>query len=214
MAIDDLLDEHEQGEIVRSWLRDNGAALIGGVVLGLALIWAWQWWQGQRVHQRMQGGNEYQAAMNDLAAGKLDEARKRIDALPGGAFDTLGTLALAKAQVEAGKRDDAIATLRGAKPKDPAMMAIVEQRLARLLIDAGKPKDAIALLADAGEQPETLQVRGDAHAALGQDEQARAAYARALTLLEVGSPQRNVVELKLSEVGGDPAATTNTGTGS
>jgi Uncharacterized protein conserved in bacteria len=87
------------------------------------------------------------------------------------------------------------------------MAAIVDQRLARLLIDAGKPKDALALLADAGDGAETLQVRGDAYSALGQDEQARAAYAQALTTLEVGSPQRNLVELKLSEVGGEPATT-------
>lgn len=207
MAIDDLLDEHEQGEIVRSWLRENGAALIGGVVLGLVLIWGWQWWQQQRVVKRMQGGNEYQAALNDLAAGKIDQAKPRIAALPKGAFDTLGTLALAKAQIDAGKRDDAIATLRDAKPVEPAMKAIIEQRLARLLIDAGKSKDAIAVLADVGDQAETLQIRGDAYAALGQDEQARVAYARALTLMEVGSPQRNVAELKLSEVGGEPTKT-------
>lgn len=207
MAIDDLLDEHEQGEIVRGWLRENGVALIGGVVLGLALIWGWQWWQQQRVVKRMQGGNEYQAALNDLAAGKIDQAKPRIAALPSGAFDTLGTLALAKAQIEAGKRDDAIATLRAAKPVEPAMKAIVEQRLARLLIDAGKAKDAIAVLANLGDQAETLQIRGDAHAALGQDEQARAAYAKALISMEVGSPQRNLVELKLSEVGGEPTKT-------
>lgn len=207
MAIDDLLDEHEQGEIVRSWLRENGAGLIGGVVLGLALIWGFQWWQQQRAHQRTQGGTEFQAAMDALATGKLDQAKPRIAALPKGAYDTLGALALAKAQVESGKRDDAIATLRAAKPSDPAMAAIVQQRLARLLVDAGKAKDAIALLANAGNEAETLQIRGDAYSALGQDEQARAAYAQALTRMEVGSPQRNLVELKLSEVGGEPATT-------
>jgi predicted negative regulator of RcsB-dependent stress response len=204
MAIDDLLDEHEQGEIVRGWLRENGAGLIGGVVLGLALIGGWQWWQQQRSQHRLHAGNDFQAAMSDLDAGKLDKAAPRIEALPKGAYDTLGALALAKAQLDAGKRDQAIAVLRAARPGDPGMAAIVEQRLARLLVDSGKSKDALALLADAGDDAATLQVRGDAYSALGQDEQARAAYARALTTLEVGSPQRNLVELKLSEVGGEP----------
>ena len=54
MAIDDLLDEHEQGEKVRSWLRENGIGLIGGVILGLALIGGWQWWQRQQDSRRMQ----------------------------------------------------------------------------------------------------------------------------------------------------------------
>ena len=48
MAIDDLLDEHEQSERVRSWLRSNAAGLIGGVGLGLAGIAGWHWWQGQQ----------------------------------------------------------------------------------------------------------------------------------------------------------------------
>ena len=32
--VDHLLDEHEQSERVRGWLRQNGAGLFAGVVLG------------------------------------------------------------------------------------------------------------------------------------------------------------------------------------
>jgi len=205
MAIDDLLDEHEQGERVRGWLRDNGAGLIGGVALGLALIWGWQWWQQQRQHQRMQAGVQFQAAIDNLKAGKLAQAQSQVAALPDGTYDTLAAMALAKAQLTAGKRDEAIATLRAAKAKDPGMAAIIDQRLARLLIDAGKAKDALAVLPADSRDPGTLQVRGDAYNALGQQAQAQAAYVQALTGLDVGSPQRKVVELKLSEVGGMPA---------
>ena len=38
MAIDELLDEREQGERVKAWLRDNSLGLIGGLVLGGALF--------------------------------------------------------------------------------------------------------------------------------------------------------------------------------
>ncbi len=211
MAIDDLLDEHEQGERVRSWLRDNGAGIIGGIVLGLALIWGWQWWQQQRTGQKMQAGNDFLAATGALEQGAVDKAKAHLASLPDGAYATLGSLALAKAQVDAGKRDEAIATLRAAKSRDPAIAGVVQQRLARLLIDAGKADEALAVLAGADADAGTLQVRGDAHAALDQDEQAREAYTKALAQIEVGSPQRNLVELKLSDVGGEPA---KTGTGS
>ena len=43
MAIDDLLDEHEQSERVRSWLRKNGASIIGGVAIAIGAIAGWQW---------------------------------------------------------------------------------------------------------------------------------------------------------------------------
>ena len=49
MAIDELLNEHEQSEQVRNWLRGNAVGLIGGVALGLAVIAGWNWWQGQRL---------------------------------------------------------------------------------------------------------------------------------------------------------------------
>lgn len=205
MAIDDLLDEHEQGERVRAWLRSNGAGILGGLVLGLALIWGFRWWQDQQHAGRMAAGNNYQAAVDQLEAGKLAEAAPMVAALPEGTYATLAALELAEAQVEAGKRDDAIATLRAADPTDPRLGGIVTERLARLLVDAGKPADALALLQ--GDSPGTLSIRGDALAAQGDRDKAREAYAKALVGLEVGSPMRNVVELKLSEVGGAPAQT-------
>src|SRR5690606_35164985 len=211
MAIDDLLDEHEQGERVRSWLRDNGTGILGGIVLGLSLIWGWQWWQQQRTGKQMQAGTDFLAATAALEQGAVDKAKAHLEALPKGAYATLGGLALARNQVEAGKRDEAIATLGAIKAEDPVLAEVVSRRLARLLIDAGKAQEALAALADAPEDAGTLQIRGDAYAALEQDEQARAAYLRALALTEVGSPQRNVVELKLSDVGGEVPAT---GTGS
>ena len=205
MAIDDLLDEHEQGERVRTWLRNNGAGIIGGVVLGLALIWGFRWWQDQQLGQRMAAGSNYQAAVDQLEAGKPAEARPVIASLPGGTYATLAAMQLAEAQLGAGKRDDAIATLRGIEPANPQLAAVVSERLARLLLDAGKHQEALALLQ--GDAPGTLAIRGDAYAASGDKAKARDAYARALVGLEVGSPERNLVELKLSEVGGSPAQT-------
>ena len=205
MAIDDLLDEHEQGERVRSWLRENGAGIIGGIAVGLGLIYGWQWWQRQQGAQQVQASAQFTAAVEHLQAGKVAEAKPQLAALPDGIYDTLGALALAKAQLDDGKRDDAIATLRKVEAADPAFDAIVKDRLARLLIDAGKGKDALALLANAEATAQVLQVRGDAYTAVGQKTQAREAYAKALVLLEVGAPQRKLVELKLAEVGGTPA---------
>ena len=204
MAIDELLDEHEQGERVRAWLRENALGIIGGIALGLGLIYGWQWWQRQQEGQRMQASASYQSAIDQLKAGKVAEARPLVAAMPDGVYDTLAALALAKAQLDDGKRDEAIATLRATQAEDPALAAVVRGRLAGLLIDAGKGKDALALLAQAPDEAGVLQLRGDAHAALGEEAQAREAYARALVLLEVGDPARRLVELKYTEVGGTP----------
>jgi predicted negative regulator of RcsB-dependent stress response len=204
MAIDDLLDEHEQGERVRTWLRDNGAGLIGGVALGLALIGGWQWWQKQQSAHQMQAGTQFQSTVDAIQAKNLKQAVPQVAALDG-TYAVLGALQLAKAQLQAGQRDAALATLRKVKASDPALASIVRQRIARLLIDAGKAKEAVALIPD-GADASSLEVRGDALVALGDDAKARADYQHALTQTEVGSPRRRLLELKLSDVGGKPAA--------
>jgi predicted negative regulator of RcsB-dependent stress response len=117
---------------------------------------------------------------------------------------TLAAMQLSKAQLAAGQRDAAIATLRGAHPSDPALASITTQRLARLLIDAGKAAEALRLLPGDSTDAEMLQVRGDAQFALGHRDEARATYQQALTRLDVGAPQRRLVELKLIQVGGTP----------
>lgn len=201
MAIDELLDEHEQSERIRLWLRNNGVGLIGGVLLGLALIIGWQWWQKQQVQQRIDANLSYHTALKTIAGGDLDKARTQVGALTNSLYATLASLDLAKAQMDQDQPDAAIATLQAIKPADPALAELVELRLARLLIATDKPEKALAILDDAN-QPAALEARGDAQLALGQSSLARQDWSKALTQLEVGAPQRRLLELKLDSIGG------------
>lgn len=203
MAIDDLLDEHEQSERVRIWIRNNAAGMIGGVALGLAAIYGWFWWQDKQTAAAQKTSDQYQAIVADLKAGKLKEAQAASAALKGSSYAALAALDLAKAQADGGKRDEAIATLRGVVADDPAIKAIADQRLARLLIDAGKSEEALTLLQNVDE-PLAHDVRGDALFALGRMEQAQKAYEKALTGLDQGSQLRPLIELKLTQAGGSP----------
>lgn len=200
MALDDPLDEHEQSERVLEWLRANGAGLMGGIVLGLAAIGGWKWWQQQQQQQQVAKADQYQAAVDAIEA-RDEQGAGKVQALGEGVYANLAALELAAAQAEAEQSAKAIETLRGIKPGSPAIADIVNQRLARLLIDADQAEAALALV-DNATTPAALQVRGDAQYALGQHDQARESYQQALTRLDVGSPQRRVLELKLTEVGG------------
>lgn len=206
MAMDDLLNEHEQSERVRSWVQKNAAGLIGGVVLGLGLIGGWQWWQKQQMTDRVSASERYDKAIKAIAANPADAAKasSQIAALGKGPYAALAGLQLAKAQVDANQRDAAIATLRNIKNADAGLAEVVNQRLARLLIDANKPAEALKLLGNA-DSAGMLEVRGDALSALGQRDAARDTYNEALTKVDVGSPQRRLLELKLTDVGGVPA---------
>ncbi len=203
MAIDDLLDEHEQSERVQAWLRQNAIGLIGGVALGLAAIYGWYWWQDQTEAKRLKASDGYQLVQDQIKAGKLKDAQTATAALKETPFAALAALDIAKAQVDGGKRDDAIVTLRAVKTDDTAVAPIVSQRLARLLIDAGKNEEALTLLMGI-DDPVAHEVRGDALYALGRKDQARQAYLKALAQLDIAAPQRRLVELKLSQAGGTP----------
>lgn len=210
MAIDDLLDEHEQGERVRAWIRNNALGLLGGIGLGLGAIVGWQWWQGQQVQGRMAVNARYDAAVTGFQAGRLpqDKGRATIQAI-GKDNPTLGTLAalqLAAGYVEAGRRDDAIAVLQDLRDPDPGLRGVVRQRLARLLIDAGKGKEALALLDDE-RNAGMLDARGDARMLLGDRAGARGDYLKALALVDVADPQHRLLQFKLIEAGGTPPHT-------
>ncbi len=211
MAIDDLLDEHEQSERARTWLRNNAFGLVGGVALGLAAIFGWQWWQGQQVRGQYEASDRYATVQEQVRAGKLKEAQEGAKALDGSAYDVAAALTIAKAQLDSGKRDDAIATLRAVKDADAMLAPVVTQRLARLLIDAGKASEALPMVGDADE-PVVQEIRGDALFALGRLDEARKAYEKALVNLQVGTPQRVVVELKLTQAGGTPPQTPDSAT--
>jgi predicted negative regulator of RcsB-dependent stress response len=209
MAIDDLLDEHEQGERVRAWLRKNGVGLFGGVVVGLAVILGWQWWGKQHTDKLAAANAQYAAVAKSIDAKDLDKAAKDLAALAqddSGVYAELAALRLAKAQSDAGKADEAIKTLRGVRA-DSAFKAIVDQRLARLLIESGKPAEAVQLL-QAATDSSSLEVRADALVAQNKRDEARELYAKALATVDVASPQRRLLEAKLMDAGGkvpDPA---------
>lgn len=204
------MDEHEQGELVRSWLRQNGGAIVGGIAIGLAGIFGWQWWQHGAAQHRLDASSTFQALeeaveRNDTAS--IDQLAAEL----GGKFaDTpygaLALLRLADQKLAQGDADAAQAALVDAAKaaQTPALTALAHLRLARVQLAAGKAQEALDSLAKlpsgdyAGLSAET---RGDALLALGRKDEAEAAYQDALTTLETGAPNRFIVEMKLADLG-------------
>lgn len=201
MAIDDPLDEREQSEQVLAWLRRNGAGLIGGVVLGFALIGGWQWWQRHQETSGLKAADEYQTLLQRIDAKDLKRASGAATSLAGTPYGTLAALDLAKAQVDAGQQDAAIKTLQGVTDVGSGLQPIVSQRLARLQLDAGKPQDALRTLGTS-EDAASLEVRGDVQLTLGKRDEARKAYSAALAKMDEAAPQRRLLQLKFTEAGG------------
>lgn len=202
MAIDEILDEHEQSLRVQEWLRRNAGGLLGGILLGLAAVAGWRWWQQHQAQAHMREADTFQSAVDAIDRDGA-KAAGRLKVLPAGVYRSLAALRLAKAQVDAKDDAAAIATLRSSMPADGALKSVFERRIAMLQIDSGKAADALKSLQ--GDDAPTLDLRGDAQFALGQVDAARESYRKALAKTDVGSPQRRLTELKYTQVGGVPA---------
>lgn len=210
MAIDDQ-EEYEQGEQVRNWLRSNGGSMIGGIAVGLALIAGWQWWQHKQEAHSQDAATTY-AILSDSVRSNGDEKRLATIAnalrtdYANTPYATLAALRVAAHQVDRGDAKGALATLDGVgKVSDPALATLVRLRAARLLVVLGRPADALARIgptSDPGDACVADEIRGDAERALGHTDAARAAYANALKQMPATAPNREILEMKLADLGG------------
>jgi predicted negative regulator of RcsB-dependent stress response len=211
----DQLDEYEQGERVRRWLRDNGSSLLGGIALGLACIGGWQWWQGSKDKYRLEAASQYQALDEAIEAKDADKIRAMADTLAKEYADTgfhaMAVLRQVQYLQESGKGEDAVKLVDAQLPSigEPAMAELLRLQAVRILASSGKAKEAgqrLDAMKSSERYPATFnELRGDIAMANGQREQARQAYEAALTTLDQAARSRPVLELKLIDAGGKPA---------
>mgnify|MGYP001225362175 CR=1 FL=1 len=207
----DHIDEYEQGERVRKWLRDNGGSLFGGIAIGLAAIVGFQFHQGRQDAQRIEASRQFESFLTAQEAGQGDQAAGLAASLASNFADTpypaLAALRRGAALVNEGKAEDALKVLEAAVPgtKDAALAQVLMLRAARAELVLGRPDAALARLdavTFAGYRPIRDELRGDALAAQGKRDEAREAYTAALTATDIASPTRVLLELKLADAGG------------
>lgn len=208
------LDEHEQGELVQKWLRQNGSSLILGIALGLGLVFAFKWWQGKGVRHQEEAATQYQLFSEAVSAKDAAKAATFAKLLGDKYADTsyagLATLRQAAFLHDSGKTAEAVKLLQAAPAEAADEFDDLRRiRLARLLLIQDKPAEARKALA-AATQPAFAgvaeELRGDIAVAEGDRELARKSYQKALTSLDQAAPTRRLVELKLIDAGGQPPA--------
>src|SRR5512138_681583 len=213
--VDDYLSDREQEEALKNWWRENWRWIFGGVVLGLALLAGWRYWQThttQRAERAAAAYAEYEAAGSD--AEKSQAAFDRLtNEFARSPYTLQARLLKAKSHVESGEFDEAAAQLRAvvSDSKDDELRRVAQLRLARVLIHQQKHDEALGLLKaqDAGAfTAQVREVRGDALFAKGDLAGARAEYAAALAANAETTTDRTMLEMKLQQTGGGaPSAT-------
>lgn len=218
--------DEEQVEALKRWWSDNGTSLVTGVIVVLVVFFGVRQWQASQSATAGVASDLYQQ-IADLAVGNMT-ATVPDDALLAaqGIYATLklehtdsiytryAALAMARFQVERNELDLAAKELQWVldnpdlallSEPDEELFLTARVRLARIKLAQGMAQEALDLVravepgSFAGSYAE---VEGDALLSLGQTEEARAAYERALAALETGNPV--LLQLKLQDLGVSP----------
>jgi predicted negative regulator of RcsB-dependent stress response len=213
--VDDLLTDQQQAEVVRSWLRENGLWLLGGVVLGVAGLFGWFQWQAYQAAQAETASALFDEFRKEATAGNGEAAEAKLRELATGFADSGYTdqarLVMARLQLDRNDPNKAAEYLRqvanGAADANVRYLATL--RLGRLLIFQEQAAEALEVLspsAPAGWAPAFHAARGDAYYALGKRAEARSEYERALRPAETPGIDRGYVQAKLDDLGGPTTA--------
>ncbi len=187
--MDHYVSEDEQVEAIKKWWKANGGAIIVGVVIGLLVIFGWQYWSSYRINQAEQAALRYAALSQGLEDNNANQVRQEgqilMEEFSDSAYATLAALQLAKLAAQERDNTTAIERLEWAleHAHQEGIKDIVRLRLARVLL-AEKRYDGAEKLLDqvtgTSFTAELENLKGDLYVARNQLAKARAAYQAAL----------------------------------
>jgi predicted negative regulator of RcsB-dependent stress response len=211
----ELLDEHEQSELVRNWLRKNFGSILLGIAGGIGAIWGVGKYQDWRADALDRAGQQYGLYLAAVEKKDADEIKKLGTALRSeyaeSPYAALSAMSEAeKALAEGGKVDQALASLQWAHEhaQFPELKSLAALRWARALLDAGKfdqAKDLLVKVDAKGFAAQAAEVRGDILLAQNQAAEAKAAYDQALAAMDSASPRFRLVEMKRDDLASEAA---------
>lgn len=176
--------EEQQADAIKKWLKDNGAAVIIGVILGLAGLKGWDYWKDRKLQQHALASTEYEAILPLIDKASIVELESQLDAFASRNYTNVYydflQFKLAKKAVAENNFDAAASALEHVvkKSANEVIENIARIRLARVYIAQNKPQQALDLLNKETDAFKYLfsDVRGDALLAMGKNEKAKQAY--------------------------------------
>ena len=209
----EIYDAHEQGEVVKKWLQENGSAIVMGLVIAFGGLFGFKWWQNWQDTNRQAASTEYEVMGQLLASDQLDAAMANFQTLQDdhgkSPYASMAALQMASARMEVNQPDLAVSQLEyvvdNGYPK--AMKVVARERLARVLLAQGKAEEALVTLDGAAEitgfEARYADVSGDIMFELGRTDEAIAAYQESLEALVEGVGDRNKLVMKLESMGAE-----------
>jgi hypothetical protein len=143
------VDENLRRDQMRDFAKRYGKWLIAGIVLFLAAVGGWIYWQDRQQQKAADQSEELSAIFTDIASDRLPNAKARLQALEGSGNDIVRASALltrAAIALEENDRSTALSKYKalstGDAPETYRQLGLV--RATALEFDAIKPEEVIA----------------------------------------------------------------------
>jgi predicted negative regulator of RcsB-dependent stress response len=183
--------EEEQLDAVKRWWKENGQSTIIGLVLGIAIILGWNYWQEHKKAQTGQASALYSQLIQAMAADKKDSAEKLAERIqehyPKTEYAAYSGLLLAKLKVQQGDLVKAKTILKDiAAGSNKELSNIAKIRQVRLMLASGEYEQGLQLINDVDPASSSSfsgnydELVGDLYVALDRLDQARSSYQKAL----------------------------------
>lgn len=201
--------EEEQVEAIKKWWSEYGKPILFGLVLSVTALLGWRYYENYQYTQTSTASvlfnqmlSDFQQGLDDTAQGFGIRLKEEFQQTP---YAALAAMALAKQAI--GKQDyvKAEGNLQWAMEyaTQEAMANVARLRLARVQLAQDRPGDALKLIKGIENQGFAVSyttLEGDIYAAMNNVENARGAYQKVLTMPNLNSSNRTLIQMKLDDL--------------
>ena len=215
-------NDEEQVEALKRWWQENGTSLLTGIVIVLVVLFGSRQWQGAQLANAEAASDLYEDVVqlalldqaNALTADSMAQLESSYDELRNEFVESIYTryaaMMMATVYVNQENYDQAATELNWIidnpelgfmQTAEEELFLTVRLRLARVKLAQGQAQEALTIVSEV--EPGALaagfaEVQGDAYLMLGQSEQARSAYERAISL---EPDNASFIDLKIRGIG-------------
>jgi predicted negative regulator of RcsB-dependent stress response len=207
--VDDYLSEKEQLDAIREWWREYGWYLLGGVIVGVAILTGYRQYGNYQLDQAEAASALYQelrtAISDDADAEALSVLEQLRSDYASSAYADQAGMLITVMHLSNQSARLAIDELRYVldTTSDDHLSLVATGRLARLLVSAGREDEALTVLDSVEARSFSArfsEIRGDIYYAQGNFDSARNAYSEALNGEQADIVDRGLVQMKLDDL--------------
>jgi predicted negative regulator of RcsB-dependent stress response len=188
--VDENLTDEQLADVIRQWFRENGYFILGGLGLGVALLFGWDQWKSGNIRFAEEASVIYEELVGKIRANDQAAADALLDELlsdyGGSPYVDQARFRLAKLSLDHNDFEAAAVQLEAAiaESSSDEILFVAQIRLARIRLQQGQHDAALAMLdrVDVGSAfyAQANDVRGDVYTAMNRNDEALFAYAAAL----------------------------------